>query len=109
VSCSSLPQNAVVDDFVDQSRRQQWAQEKNMTVFSLFSDIHRATEIDLFLEPPIDFSAAYGRAIHEEVGPGTRAAFCSLDDLIELKTLAGRPQDREDIEKLRQLREDRHE
>src|SRR5262245_36130070 len=38
------------DDFVDQSKREQWAQEKNMTVFSLFSDVHQETEIDLFLE-----------------------------------------------------------
>src|SRR5881296_1460102 len=94
------------DDFVDRSKRQQWAQEKNMTVFSLFSDIHQATEIDLFLEPPIDFDAAYGRALRQEVGPGTPATFCSLEDLIELKTLAGRPEDQEDIKKLQQLRKE---
>lgn len=77
-----------------------------MTVFSLFSDIHEATEIDLFLEPPIDFDAAYRRAVHQEVGPKIPATFCSLDDLIELKTLSGRPEDRADIEKLKQLRKD---
>jgi len=92
-------------DFCDRSKRQQWAQEKNMTVFSLFSDIHPATEIDLFLEPPIDFDAAYRRAFRQEVSPGTPAIFCSLEDLIELKTLSGRPEDREDIEKLKQLGE----
>jgi len=95
-----------IDDFLDPSKRQQWAQEKNMTVFSLFSDIHEATEIDLFLEPPIDFDAAYRRAVHQEVGPKIPATFCSLDDLIELKTLSGRPEDRADIEKLKQLRKD---
>ncbi len=95
-----------IDDFLDPSNRQQWAQEKNMTVFSLFSDIHAATEIDLFLEPPIDFDAAYRRAVHQEVGQGIPATFCSLDDLIELKTLSGRPEDRADIEKLKQLRKD---
>ncbi len=92
------------DDFVDRSNRQKWAQEKNMTVFSLFSNIHPATEIDLFLEPPIDFDGAYRRAVRQEVAPGTPAVFCSLEDLIELKTLSGRPEDREDIEKLKQLR-----
>jgi len=75
-----------------------------MTVFSLFSNIHPATEIDLFLEPPIDFDGAYRRAVRQEVAPGTPAVFCSLEDLIELKTLSGRPEDREDIEKLKQLR-----
>src|SRR5574341_2630390 len=58
------------EDFIDPSKRQQWAVEKNMTVFSLFADAHRATEIDLFLEPPIDFDAAYARAVRQEVAPG---------------------------------------
>src|SRR2546430_3554855 len=61
------------DDFVDRSKRQQWAQEKHMTVFSLFSDIHQATEIDLFLEPPIDFDADYGRALRQAVAPASAA------------------------------------
>jgi hypothetical protein len=95
-----------LDDFVDPANRKQWAQEKNMTVFSLFSDIHPATEIDLFLEPPIDFDGAYARAIRKEVAPGTTATFCSRFDLIELKTLSDRPVDREDIEKLKLLPED---
>ena len=97
------------EDFIDPSKRQAWAQDKNMTVFSLFSDIHPATEIDLFLEPPIDFDAAYNRAVRQEVAPGTVAVFCNLDDLIELKTIAGRLEDQEDVEKLRKLRETRRE
>lgn len=97
------------DDFADPSKRLQWAREKHMTVFSLFSDMHQATEIDLFLEPPIDFDAAYGRAVRQEVAPGISATFCSLDDLIELKTLSDRPEDREDIEKLKQVRKDSRE
>jgi hypothetical protein len=95
-----------MDDFIDPSKRQEWAQVKNMTVFSLFSDVHQATEIDLFLEPPIDFDTAYARAVRQEVALGTVAMFCSFEDLIELKTLAGRPKDREDVENLKKLRED---
>jgi hypothetical protein len=64
------------------------------------------TEIDLFLEPPIDFDAAYRRAFFQEVASGTVATFCGLDDLIALKTLSGRPEDRDDIQKLRLLRKD---
>jgi hypothetical protein len=94
------------DDFVDASKRQHWMREKNMTVFSLFSNIHQMTEIDLFLEPPIDFEAAYRRSFYQEVAPGIAATFCGLDDLIELKTLSGRPEDQDDIDKLRQLRKD---
>ena len=97
------------DDFVDRLKRQQWAQDKNMTVFSLFSDVPQATEVDLCIEPPIDLEAAYRRALHQEVAPGTMATFCSLEDLIELKSLRGRPEDRDDIAKLRELRKDNRE
>jgi hypothetical protein len=95
------------EEFVDASKRQEWAHLKSMTVFSLFSDTHPATEIDLFLEPPIDFDAAYERVFRQEVGPEIPAPFCSLEDLIELKMLSGRPEDRSDIEQLKQLLEKR--
>jgi hypothetical protein len=96
------------DEFIDPARRREWALEKGMTVFSLFSNAHRATEIDLFLEPPIDFSSAYRRAVRQEVAPGIDALFCSLEDLIAMKELAGRPQDREDIRNLRRLKAEHH-
>lgn len=80
-----------------------------MTVFSLLSEAHRATEVDLFLEPPIDFETAFGRRTRKEVAPGIEASFCSLEDLIEMKARANRPRDREDIESLRRLRRARNE
>jgi hypothetical protein len=91
------------EDFINPDNRRQWAAEKNMTVFSLFSARHPATEIDLFLEPPLDFLRAYDQAVRLEVAPGTTASFCSLDDLIQLKTKAARPRDLEDVLQLRQL------
>jgi hypothetical protein len=97
------------DEFIDSRNRQRWALEKNMTVFSLFSDLHQATEIDLFLEPPIDFNGAYSHAVRQEIDAGISATFCSLEDLIELKTLSGRAEDRTDIEKLQQLRKAQNE
>ena len=74
-----------------------------MTVFSLFSPRHQATEIDLFLEPPTDFPSAYANAVRQEIAPGLKAEFCSLEDLIKMKTTAGRPRDLDDIARLRQL------
>ncbi len=91
------------EDFINPDKRRQWAAEKNMTVFSLFSPSHPATEIDLFLEPPLEFRAAHDKAVQLDVAPGTKASFCSLDDLIQLKTKAARPRDLEDISQLRQL------
>ena len=89
--------------FADPESRKQWIEE--ITVFSLSSPDHPATEIDLFVDPPLTFTEAYSRALQLEIAPGIVAAFCSIDDLIELKSLAGRPQDLMDIAKLRKLRE----
>src|SRR5208283_1148005 len=61
------------DEFVDPANRRKWASEKGMTVFSLLSPRHPATEIDLFLEPPTDFPSAYASAVRQEIAPGLKA------------------------------------
>ncbi len=90
--------------FIDPACRREWIAEKGLTVFSLYSPDHRATEIDLFMDPPLVFADAYSRAVRMEVSPGIEATFCSLDDLIFLKAKAGRPMDLEDIAQLRKIR-----
>jgi hypothetical protein len=92
--------------FIEPARRREWINEKGMTVFSLFSPEHPASEIDLFVDPPLNFADAYSRASWLEIAPGLRASFCSLDDLIDLKQCAGRPLDLNDIEQLRKLKGD---
>jgi len=88
-------------ELLDPAARRRWKEEKNMIVFSLYSPRHAATEIDLFLDPPIDVPAALARAMTVEIAPGISAAFCGREDLIRMKTLAGRPRDLEDIAMLR--------
>ena len=83
--------------FADAEKRQRWATEKDLTVFSLFSRAHKDTEVDLFLECPLDFEAAYSRALRTELPGGPTLTFVSLADLIELKRRAGRPHDLDDI------------
>jgi hypothetical protein len=92
--------------FIDCHHRRQWVDEKGLTVFSLFSPDHLATEIDLFVDPPLVFADAYSRAARMEISTGITATFCSFDDLINMKTQAGRPLDLEDIAQLRKLRGD---
>jgi len=36
-------------EFADPAKRREWAREKGLTVFSVFSPVHRATELDLFV------------------------------------------------------------
>ena len=90
--------------FADPEARISWAREKGMTVFSLSSPDHPATELDLFVDPPLDFGAAYARAQRSAVAREIVATFVGYDDLIALKRAADRPQDREDIERLESLR-----
>lgn len=79
------------EQFADSDRRQEWMDQKGMTVFSLFSPDHPVTEIGLFVDPPLVFEEAYSRAVHLEVALGISATFCSIDDLIDLKSKAGPP------------------
>jgi hypothetical protein len=95
-----------IERFADPVARQEWVREKNMVVFSLFSPLHPATEIDLFVEAPLDFATAHARAQRLELAPGVAATFCSLEDLIDLKLRAGRPRDMQDIDQLRKLSEE---
>lgn len=64
----------------------------------------RATELDLFLNPPFDFDAVYVRAERFDVAPGVTATFVGLADLVDMKRRVGRPQDIQDVEGLESLR-----
>jgi hypothetical protein len=95
------------EQFLDPAQRALWVREKGLTVFSLYSPSHQATEVDVFVEAPFDFETTYGRAVRADVAPELAATFASLDDLIALKRRAGRPQDMLDIERLTTLRGER--
>jgi len=96
-----------IRDFADPARRAEWIRDKGLTVFSLWSAAHPATEVDLFVASPFeDFAAAYARAAHREISSGIAAPFVSLDDLVALKRAAGRPQDLADVERLLAIRGD---
>ncbi|MFA5138666.1 MAG: hypothetical protein WC728_05475 [Elusimicrobiota bacterium] len=95
-----------MQDFIDPAKRAVWVKEKGMRVFSLFSSAHPATEIDVFVEPPFDFDAAYAAALRQELCPGVEAVFVGLDDLLRMKRDAGRPKDLQDIGELESLRKD---
>lgn len=92
-----------IEELADPAKRQLWVREKAMTVFSLFSDSHPGTEIDIFVEDPLGIRQALESATHIEIAGGVAAPICSLSDLLKLKTIAGRPQDLLDIQKLREL------
>jgi predicted nucleotidyltransferase len=94
------------EEFADSKKRAQWVRDKGLTVFSLYSLEHPLTEVDLFVEPPFDFSVVYRRAARTEIAPGVEATFIGLRDLVRLKREAARPQDLLDLERLRALRKE---
>ena len=92
-----------IQDFAEPQNRQEWIREKNMLVFSLWHSSNPMAKVDLFVEEPFDFEAAYERVERKDLGK-TQAPVVSLDDLISMKRTAGRSQDLADLETLEILR-----
>lgn len=95
-----------LEDFALASERRRWVEEKDAKVFTLFSDEHRFTAIDVFVEEPFPFEAAHASALEQEYAPGVPVRFVGRDELIAMKRLAGRPQDLADIAALERLERD---
>ena len=93
------------EDLADPERRAEWIRTKNLTVFSLASPQHPATEVDLFVEEPFPFEEAYARAVWADLG-SVRVAIAAIRDLVEMKRRAGRPQDLEDVRHLEAIARD---
>ena len=91
-----------MEDFADPEQRRGWVRDKNMRVFSLWNSKMPLTEVDLFVEEPLDFQAAWARAVQARIGSFS-VPVAGLEDLIALKRVAGRPQDVADIDALERL------
>ncbi len=92
-------------EFADPAKRERWIREKNMVVFTLRSEKHQETPIDLLVSEPFDFDLEYDRALIGEIKPGLNARFVCLDTLIRMKEAADRESDREDVRQLRLMLE----
>lgn len=84
------------EEFADPAARDRWADEKGMTVFSLWSARVPGIEVDLFVREPFDFEPAFGRAARVTLDT-TSATVVSLQDLVAMKRAAGRPLDLADV------------
>lgn len=89
-------------DLADEATRDGWIRDKGMTVLSFWSESHRDTPVDVFVTEPFDFQAEYARALIKPFGSGS-VRFVSIPTLLQMKELAGRPQDRIDIEYLKKI------
>ncbi len=92
-----------MDDFKEPDNRRKWKTEKGMIVFSFFHPQRNQELVDIFIEEPIPFEEAYQRRVMVSLGTTQISVVCP-EDLITLKQKAGRPQDMQDIQALRDLK-----
>jgi hypothetical protein len=65
-----------------------------------YSDLHRQTRVDVFVEEPFDFNAEYAAAYEAEVAPELPVRILRLESLIRMKEATGRSKDLEDVRHL---------
>ena len=94
------------EEFANPERRREWNEERNVEVFSLTSEVHRGTTIDLFVRAPFGFDEEHAQAMVGEVAPGLNVRFVRLPTLIAMKRKTGRARDEDDVEHLRWILEE---
>jgi len=95
------------EDFADSELRQKWIREKGMKVLNFFSDLHRETNVAVFVTEPFDFQGESMDAMQGELSPGVNVRFVSLPTLIAMKEAANRPRDIDDVRHLRWIQEEK--
>ncbi|CAN5887253.1 hypothetical protein BH24GEM1_BH24GEM1_20640 [soil metagenome] len=88
-------------EFADPARRAEWIRDKAMLVFSLVPS-GGVPMVDLFLDPPMPFDRLWTRSVVVSMR-GVPVRVAALDDLIDLKRRAGRPEDVADAEALTEI------
>ena len=92
--------------FADAANRDHWIREKGMRVLQFWSDDHRETSIDVFVEEPFDFDREYDAALRKPLTGQLEIRVVGISTLIAMKEKADRPEDRLDIEHLRMRLDD---
>lgn len=95
-----------LEDFSDASKRAAWRAEKGALVFTLNDPRSPLVQVDVFLENPIDFDAAYRNKVELQAGDVSLSVICA-QDLMEMKRKANRLQDQADVAMLSKIRQER--
>lgn len=97
-----------MESFADPQQRRDWIENKHMQVFSLFSDAHPETTIDVFVTEPFAFDEEYQRADCYLVHPDVEIRTVTPETLIAMKRIADRDRDHDDIQHLQWIMEERY-
>ncbi len=95
--------------FADGQNRERWIRDKGMKVLQFWSDDHRETSIDVFVEEPFHFNKEYDLALCKILQDRLEVRVVAIHTLIAMKEEADRPEDRIDIEHLRMRLDDNDE
>lgn len=90
------------ESFADPAVRTEWIETKGMRVLSFWDPQVPLREVDVLAESPIAFEDLWARS-KIVVLSTTSVRVVSIRDLITLKSVAGRPQDLQDIEALEEI------
>jgi len=90
--------------FADPDTREAWVRDKGLIVFSFSCSDRPGLEVDLFAREPFPFDQVHARAVRVPLDTA-QAVVIALDDLLALKSKAGRPSDLADVEALRAIRD----
>ncbi|MBI3554620.1 MAG: hypothetical protein HY077_19170 [Elusimicrobia bacterium] len=97
-----------LEEFADAGKREAWRRDKGAVVFTLNDPRDPLTQVDVFLDNPIDFNSAYEARQRLEAGDMTLSVI-SVEDLIRMKGRANRLQDKSDIAMLRKVQDEKRE
>ena len=93
-----------MEDFADANIREEWINEKNMLVFSVYNPQDPLEHIDIKIAGHEDFERLLKQSIKMRVRD-FEISVVHIDDLIEMKKQAGRGRDLDDVKVLEKLRE----
>jgi hypothetical protein len=91
-----------MQDFADPAKREDWNRNRNMMVFQLWDPKNPERSVDVFVREPLDFPAMLAGAVIKDLD-GVPIRVASIPHLIAMKQVAGRRNDLDDIEALRQI------
>lgn len=89
-------------ELISAGKRREWIAQKRAVVFTFIHPAAPFKMIDIFLDNPVDFDKAFERRTRLNIG-GVAVDVASVEDLINMKTICGRPRDMEDVEHLRKM------
>jgi predicted nucleotidyltransferase len=89
-----------LEDFADQKKREDWYLNRNMLVFQLWDSKNPERSVDIFVHEPINFEELYNDSVLKKIDD-IPIRIASIKHLIQLKSVANRRRDIDDIEALR--------